>query len=1495
MVTEPGPTWYWSSQADWGVWGGDHGQPMCWNSGGPGPNWYSDPVWAKGVIEIPDEWKCDQTFIEFVWKADCMNQYEGAYIDDVVISRVINQGEKVYSAHEQVTLVPGEQKFMRFSPPWGECCPPEHGKYWIEVRVKTHSNFVADENPADDWLKDEIIVKCHHDVGVTEVIADPFYQEAGDVFSYLIPTNVSFTVKNFCAYDDEFDVKMTVHNMEYDTSFSDDVESGNRGWEHGAFDGPDLWHISTRDANSPTHSWACMESDVGLYDNGMWNYLISPTLNFAGLKDAYTCFNAKWALAEGDEWWWFIFDPYSNFIIRFGPQFTGCSGEWLPDYNGHPIWIGQKNPAGVGPFVGGGENAPDYPYEYGYHLRHHYMCMPILNIIKYLNDIGFSWLGVEMFGPRGDPEFRAGFGFAVITDGSGREALNNEEKWSGLFIDDVAVFTVEAGETVYEETWTVLLPAQGGEQTIHTKYCWPGIWGDFEIDIETLLETDCNPDNNWMDAYNHIYYSYWFDDMEEYTYYDETPFQGDWTTADLTVEDMPLHFPKDTGSNWHIVHNQDPVAGLQDYWWCGIEDDTFYGPDWDDCLTSPIFDLYSLIPRSPWMASAVTLAFRMCYHLDIGDAFFIEVSNDSGRNWYTIEEWYGPEQSDCWHDYEILIPQKYYTETFMFRFRFYSDGVWENKGVLLDDIILQAMKGKNETITVDEFPEDFGAPPTWPPECIAEIIDYSQSGATWESSTEAIHAPPGSTGIFAIADSDAAGSGTLMQTGMVTCEIDLEPYAGETITLEFDHNFDPISTTEIGQVIVDGNVEAQYDTVDSIGHESIDISAYGGNVVQIEFYYDDANVWSWEWAIDNIEVIADGTPVYEQNFGGDFAWPPAGWTLVDYDADGVSWDPYLAPNSYFPNADFDGYFPGCNAYDHIGTDWDDGLLSPLYDLSMYDSAKASFDYFFDFWSSGDIGQVLVWVDGTLVDVPYTFTADSSGNGEFSLPTEANVQVEFYYGSISTFPEQFGIDNFMITATMPPVITGMGDALAWFFEDDAETGGNPLWTPQPTPGGDLWRPFCYPVVTQPVYSTFGELVIPPVQQACPDDGYLQVAEPDLFPPPSGDHFWMAEKLHYDSYDAGTETVPGGQYSYLNDMDNILISPEIDLTGCYHGHISFWLAGQLEYGDQLWFMIREKNEDGSWGVWNYIEGDTIRYGEPYYHIVHPNPLGFLSLTEDLYGWEYDGIGWAHVNTVEDYQVEPWWGLELDDRVHPYFVIDLMGYIPPLADNNPVIQIGFRLMTDGAGVDAGVKIDDVLLSVKRDITAPATTCDISGTMGCNDWYTSGVTVRLMASDDLVGAKETYYRIDGGAWQLYDDRFQVTVDGEHTVEYYSVDRVGNVEEIQTCESFKIDQTAPTVGLSMPETGYLYVMGRPIFQIGRTIVIGDLSSQASASDATSGIDYVEFIVDGEVKSADLSAPFTFDLPKGGLIPSSHTLQVKAYDNACNAATSTQLTYLKWF
>jgi hypothetical protein len=55
-----------------------------------------------------------------------------------------------------------------------------------------------------------------------------------------------------------------------------------------------------------------------------------------------------------------------------------------------------------------------------------------------------------------------------------------------------------------------------------------------------------------------------------------------------------------------------------------------------------------------------------------------------------------------------------------------------------------------------------------------------------------------------------------------------------------------------------------------------------------------------------------------------------------------------------------------------------------------------------------------------------------------------------------------------------------------------------------------------------------------------------------------------------------------------------------------------------------------------------------------------------------------------------------------------------------------------------------------------------ELKGTMGDNNWYISGVSVRFDGSASSVA-----YRIDGGSWLTYTAEFALSTDGIHLLEW--------------------------------------------------------------------------------------------------------------------------------
>ncbi len=90
------------------------------------------------------------------------------------------------------------------------------------------------------------------------------------------------------------------------------------------------------------------------------------------------------------------------------------------------------------------------------------------------------------------------------------------------------------------------------------------------------------------------------------------------------------------------------------------------------------------------------------------------------------------------------------------------------------------------------------------------------------------------------------------------------------------------------------------------------------------------------------------------------------------------------------------------------------------------------------------------------------------------------------------------------------------------------------------------------------------------------------------------------------------------------------------------------------------------------------------------------------------------------------------------------------------------------------------------------PVTTLTV-GTPSYGGTFVTSATLLTLAVVDRsgTGIRRTAYRIDGGSWQDYTSPFVLAGEGDHLVEFFSEDNVGNVEAIQST-SLVVDDTGP-------------------------------------------------------------------------------------------------------
>ncbi|MFF5996383.1 hypothetical protein AAGS61_16845 [Lysinibacillus sp. KU-BSD001] len=107
------------------------------------------------------------------------------------------------------------------------------------------------------------------------------------------------------------------------------------------------------------------------------------------------------------------------------------------------------------------------------------------------------------------------------------------------------------------------------------------------------------------------------------------------------------------------------------------------------------------------------------------------------------------------------------------------------------------------------------------------------------------------------------------------------------------------------------------------------------------------------------------------------------------------------------------------------------------------------------------------------------------------------------------------------------------------------------------------------------------------------------------------------------------------------------------------------------------------------------------------------------------------------------------------------------------------------------AGNKEEVQTIELKADVIAPTTTA-----IAPKEWTNEDVVVKLQAQDAESGIAKTFYSLNGSAF-IEGNTFTVRKEGIHTIQFYSVDLVGNVEDSNTIE-VKIDKTAPNVSMDV-------------------------------------------------------------------------------------------------
>ncbi|WP_158299631.1 OmpL47-type beta-barrel domain-containing protein [Paenibacillus antri] len=170
---------------------------------------------------------------------------------------------------------------------------------------------------------------------------------------------------------------------------------------------------------------------------------------------------------------------------------------------------------------------------------------------------------------------------------------------------------------------------------------------------------------------------------------------------------------------------------------------------------------------------------------------------------------------------------------------------------------------------------------------------------------------------------------------------------------------------------------------------------------------------------------------------------------------------------------------------------------------------------------------------------------------------------------------------------------------------------------------------------------------------------------------------------------------------------------------------------------------------------------------------------------------------------------------------------------------------------------------VTITLDKTAPITTSDAPNAAS------SDVTVNLTATDSLSGAVLTQYAVNGGE-PVEGNAVLLTEEGVHTIQYWSTDAAGNVEEPKTA-TVTIDKATPVTTATVEGT-----IGSEGWYRGPVSVL------LTATDAQSGVSRSEYRLDNGEWTAAVG-------PIVVAADGVHLLEYRSVDAAGNAEASKTL------
>ncbi|MEU5942209.1 family 16 glycoside hydrolase [Micromonospora sp. NPDC047548] len=223
---------------------------------------------------------------------------------------------------------------------------------------------------------------------------------------------------------------------------------------------------------------------------------------------------------------------------------------------------------------------------------------------------------------------------------------------------------------------------------------------------------------------------------------------------------------------------------------------------------------------------------------------------------------------------------------------------------------------------------------------------------------------------------------------------------------------------------------------------------------------------------------------------------------------------------------------------------------------------------------------------------------------------------------------------------------------------------------------------------------------------------------------------------------------------------------------------------------------------------------------------------------------------------------------------------GYSAPVTVNQPGQHTLAYRATDKAGnTSAAQSVSFTVVDPPApDTTPPTTSAGVTGQRDNTGAYVGSATVTVSATDTGSGVDRIEYSLDGGAYGRYSAPVTVSQPGQHTVSYRATDKAGNTSAAQSVSFTVVDPPVPD---TTPPTANAAVTGQ---RDSNGAYVGSATVTLSATDSGSGVDRIEYSLDGQ-PYAGYSAPVTVNQP------GQHTLAYRATDKAGNTSAAQSVSF----